>query len=148
MSCARILRSIVVACALVIAIAGPTSARSASPVTIELTSINGIETFTTTGDVLCPEGTSENSFEKFGGSFNSAAGSFHGYKTLTCSDGSGSFQITYDAATKFGSPQDQGGWHVIDGTDDYAGMTGGGNLVGTYITDGIIDLYTGWVSLP
>jgi hypothetical protein len=147
MSSARILRPILIACAMVAAMAVPVSAES-SQVTIQVTQVGDTQTFTTSGGALCPGGTAETTFEKFGGSFIAgAAGSFHGYTTLTCSDGSGSFRITFDAATVFGSPQDQGGWHVIDGTDDYAGMTGGGNLVGTYIPNGIIDLYTGRVSL-
>ena len=137
----------VAACLLVLGGAG--SAFAAAPsVSIEVTGIDGVETFTTTGGVLCDEGTSENSFEKFGGSGHSAAGTFHGYKTLTCSDGSGTFTITYDAATVWGSPQDQGGWRLYAGTGDYAGCTGGGNLVGYYYDGGIEDHYTGWVSCP
>ena len=60
-------------------------------------------------------------------------------------DGSGTFTITFDAATVFGSPQDQGGWKVVGGTGDYETLRGGGNLVGTYIPGGIIDLFTGGV---
>jgi hypothetical protein len=144
----RIVRASLVAFSLMIVMAAPVSA-GADTVTITLTGVNGVETFTTDGGGgLCTWGTSENFSEKFGGSFASRAGSFHGYKELTCGDGSGSFRITYDAATVFGSPQDQGGWHFIDGTDAYEGVKGGGNLVGTYIPDGIIDVYTGRVTLP
>ena len=50
-----------------------------------------------------------------------------------------------NAATTFGSPTDQGGWYVISGTGDYTGLSGGGNLVGTYVSNGIIDVYTGVV---
>ena len=60
-----------------------------------------------------------------------------------CDDDSGSFTIEVNAAVVFGSPQDQGGWAVLDGTGDYATLSGGGNLVGTYVPDGIIDVYTG-----
>lgn len=144
---ARIVIRVALAALLSVLVAAPVAAAGATPTTIELTGINGVETFTTTGGLLCPDGTSENTFEKFGGSFASRAGTFHGYKTLTCTDGTGTFSITYDAATVSGSPQDQGGWKVIGGTGDYAGLRGGGNLVGTYIENGIIDLYTGRVSL-
>lgn len=145
----RIARALLVAFTAMVVMAAPVSA-GADNVTIWVTGVNGVETFTTDGGGgLCLEGTSENTFEKFGGSFVAgAAGSFHGYKTLTCADGSGSFRITYDAATHDGSPQDQGGWHFIDGTGDYEGIQGGGNLVGTYIENGIIDAYTGRVTLP
>jgi hypothetical protein len=73
------------------------------------------------------------------------AGSFHLTKTLVCTDGSGTFTIRVHAATVFGSPTDQGGWSVVGGTGDYAGLRGGGNLVGTYVPNGIIDVYTGVV---
>jgi hypothetical protein len=135
------------AAALVLALSavGPVFAGGAGDVEITLTGIGGVETFTTTGGVLCASGTSENFFGHFGGSFASHAGSFHGFKTLTC-DGSGdTFNITYDAGTVFGAPQDQGGWHLFGGTGAYAGCTGGGNVVGIYIENGIVDHYTGRV---
>ena len=141
----RLGASLVAALVLSLAIAGGVFAASAASVEITLTGVSGVETFTTTGGVLCASGSSEDTEEMFGGSFASAAGSFHGYKTLTC-DGSGDqIVITYDAATVWGSPQDQGGWHVVSGTGAYAGCVGGGNLVGIYIENGIEDHYTGRV---
>jgi len=143
----RILIRVALAALLSVLVAVPVAAAGATNTTIEITGINGVETFTTTGGLLCPDGTSEDTFDKFGGSFASRAGTFHGSKTLTCTDGSGTFSITYDAAVVWGNPQDQGGWKVIGGTDNYATLRGGGNLVGTYIDNGIIDLFTGRVSL-
>ena len=110
---------------------------------ITLSSLSSGETFVATGGVVCSEGTATTDFKKFGGSDHSRAGSFHLTKTLECADGSGSFTIVVNAATVFGSPGDQGGWAVLDGTDDYATLRGGGRLVGTYVEDGIIDSYTG-----
>jgi hypothetical protein len=133
------------AVAAALTLSAPVFAAGASPVTIRIEVIGGTETFTTTGDALCPAGTATTDVGHFGG--GPVAGSFHGSKTLDCTDGSGSFRITFDAATVFGAPQDQGGWHVIDGTDAYATLRGGGNLVGTYVEGGIIDLYTGRVQL-
>ena len=34
---------------------------------------------------------------------------------------------------------------MAGGTGDYANLSGGGSLVGTYVDGGIIDLYTGSV---
>jgi len=102
-----------------------------------------VETFTATGGVICASGTATTDFDHFGGSFASHAGSFHLTKTLVCDDGSGSFTIEVNAATVFGSPGDQGGWAVLSGTDDYATLSGGGSLVGTYVPDGIVDRYSG-----
>jgi hypothetical protein len=136
----------IVGAILVAAVATPVQA-GATATTIELRSLSSGETFTTTGGVLCPDGTATTDFHRFGGSDRSRAGTFHLDKIMTCSDGSGTFTIRVDAATRFGSPTDQGGWSVLGGTGDYEGLKGGGNLVGTYVEDGIIDLYTGLVSL-
>jgi hypothetical protein len=140
-----IIRSIVGA-VLLAAIAAPVHA-GATATTITLTSLSSGETFTTTGGLLCPEGTATTDFHRLGGADRSRAGTFHLNKTLTCTDGSGTFTIRVDAATIFGSPTDQGGWSVLSGTGDYQTLKGGGNLVGTYVEDGIIDLYTGRVGL-
>ena len=128
-----------------LAVAAPVYAAGATATTIRIVGVNGVETFTTTGGVLCPAGTATTQFGHFGG--GPVAGSFHGVKTLECANGSGSFRITFNAATVFGSPQDQGGWRVVDGTGTYETLRGGGNLVGTFIPDGIVDLYTGRVTL-
>ena len=140
----RQLRSVALgAVVALLVLAAPASSAAASMTVITLDSFATGETFTATGGVVCPEGTATTDFKLFGGSPQSRAGSFHLTKTLDCADGSGSFTIEVDAATVFGSPGDQGGWAVLSGTDDYASLSGGGLLRGTYVTDGIIDTYTG-----
>jgi hypothetical protein len=129
-------------------IAAPVSAGSAGRTTISVDNnfSTGDAPFTTTGGVLCPAGTSTtDSILITNRTGNGRAFTFHGVKTFTCDDGSGSFRIRFDAATTAGSPQDQGGWSVIDGTGRYATISGGGNLVGTYDDEGIDDVYTGFV---
>jgi hypothetical protein len=121
----------------------PMVAAASGKTTITLDSSSSGETFTATGDVICDSGTATTDFHHFGGSLNSAAGSFHLTKTLVCDDDSGTFTIVVNAATVFGSPIDQGGWAVLSGTGDYTGLNGGGKLVGTYYDGGIIDVYTG-----
>ena len=123
-------------------------AAGATTIRIDVNDVAGVESFTTTGGVLCPDGIATTDFHHFGGDFggHGAAGSFHLTKTLDCEDGSGTFTIRVNAATVFGSPTDQGGWSVASGTGDYEGLVGGGYLVGTYVETGIIDLYTGVVS--
>ena len=123
----------------------PVAAAGATRVSITLDSF-ATETFTTTGGILCASGTATSDFHKFAG--GPVAGSFHLTKTLVCGDNpEDTFTIRVDAATVFGSPTDQGGWSVAGGTGAYAGLSGGGNLVGTYVDGGIIDLYTGIVHL-
>jgi hypothetical protein len=140
MSPRRLGRITVSVSALLLALA-PISALAAGQTTITLSSLSSGETFTSTGGVICASGTATTDFDHFGG--GPVAGSFHLTKTLTCSDGSGTITILVHAATVFGSPTDQGGWAVVSGTGDYTALSGGGNVVGTYVPDGIIDLYTG-----
>ena len=128
--------------ALLFLVVGVGTAAAATKVTITLTGTASGETFTSTGGVLCASGVATTDFHKQGGSWR--AGTFHLTKTLECPDGT--LTINVDAATVFGSPTDQGGWSVVGGTGAYAGVRGGGSLVGTYIPDGIIDLYTGNLS--
>jgi hypothetical protein len=135
--------SLLLGAALVVTFAGPVSAAGATATTIRV-DVGATETFTTTGGALCPSGTAASFDFRFGG--GPRAGSFHLTKTLTCDDHSGSFTIEVDAAVVFGSPTDQGGWSVADGTGAYDGLRGGGSLVGTYTDTGIIDLYTGRVT--
>lgn len=135
------IRGVVAVTAILLLSVVPTALAAPGSTTITLNSFSSGETFTATGGVVCPEGTATTDFRKFAG--GGAAGSFHLTKELVCTDGSGSFTIVVNAAVVFGSPTDQGGWAVLDGTDDYATLKGGGNLVGTYVPDGIIDVYTG-----
>jgi hypothetical protein len=135
------IRGVVAGTALLLLLAAPTALAAQGSTTITLNSFSSGETFTATGGVVCPWGTATTDFHKFGG--GGAAGTFHLTKTLVCGDGSGTFTIEVNAATVFGSPGDQGGWGVLDGTDAYATLSGGGKLVGTYVPDGIIDVYTG-----
>jgi hypothetical protein len=127
--------------AIALLLVAPATGLAAGETTITIEVHGFVETFTATGGVVCASGTATTDFDHFGG--GGAAGSFHLTKTLTCADGSGSFTILVNAATVFGSPTDQGGWAVVGGTGAYTTLKGGGNLVGTYIPDGIIDVYTG-----
>jgi hypothetical protein len=134
----RRIREAVAAAAVLLLLIVPTALAAPGSTTITLNSF-ATETFTATGGVVCSSGTATTDFRKFAG--GGGAGSFHLTKTLVCPDGS--FTIVVNAATVFGSPTDQGGWAVLDGTGAYATLKGGGNLVGTYVPDGIIDVYTG-----
>ena len=139
-------RLIIVAAA-VLAFAAPVQAKGAVDTTITLISAGPVETFTSTGGALCPSGTASSFDFRFAGSEHGRAGTFHLKKTLVCSDGTGTLTIRVNAATVFGSPTDQGGWSIVEGTGRYAKANGGGSLVGTYFPGGITDLYTGRISL-
>ena len=144
----RPMSRLLLATVVVLALAAPVSAAGAIKTTITATVLcdeSGCADvgFTATGGAICAVGdiTTDEDDVHVGG----AAGTFHGIKALTCPDGT--FRITFDVGTHFGTPQDQGGWRVIDGTGKYSHMTGGGNLVGTFTDFGITDVYTGSVHL-
>lgn len=109
----------------------------------------GEEAFTASGGVVCDEGTAESDLSVFtgGGSKGRGVFTFHLVKTLTCEDGSGTFQIRVDAATAPRSPGTIGGFAVIGGTGDYVALRGGGSLVGTATDVGIDDRYTGRLTI-
>ena len=126
------------------------SAAAALPVTtitLEVDFVAETETFTATGGVICESGTavSDPQFATFGGRFNRGVFTFHLVKTLTCADGSGTFKLLVNAATNPNSPGTVGGFAAGRGTGDYVGLHGGGQLVGTFFSDGtgITDIYAG-----
>jgi len=106
---------------------------------------DGPETFTASGGVVCVSGeaVTDPVFAAGFGRQGRGVGTFHLIKTLTCDDGSGTFQILVNAATAPSSPGTLGGFAVVGGTGDYDGLRGAGSLVGTGTADGIDDVYTG-----
>ena len=94
----------------------PTASAAApiTTITIDVNFISG-ETFTATGGVVCDSGVAvtDPAFAKGGGRQGRGVFTFHLIKTLTCDDGSGSFQILVDAATAPSSPGTAGSpWSV------------------------------------
>ncbi|HXJ64564.1 MAG TPA: hypothetical protein VNN79_12490 [Actinomycetota bacterium] len=106
--------------------------------TIVVSSIPGCAsgTVTTTGDAA----------------FNGPIGRFFGTKVFDCGS-SGTFTLAYNANTFFCTPTDSGTWKIVEGTGDYAGMTGQGLLTGTFFggdscgAEGVLDSYTGTLRL-
>jgi hypothetical protein len=118
----------------------PAAAAGKVSITIDVNQASGTELFTADGP-FCDSGSATSGDFFFAG--GGRAGTFHLQKILTCDDGSGTLTINVDAATANGADHDQGGWSVASGTGDYAGASGGGNIVGDYYQDGILDHYTG-----
>jgi hypothetical protein len=107
------------------------------------------EPFTTTGGLLCDEGiaVTDPVFVAGGGRQGRGTFTFHLVKTLTCADGSGTFQLLVNAANAPTSPGTVGGFAVVGGTGDYAGLRGAGALVGVGTDVGITDHYEGNLSI-
>ena len=133
---------------LALSLVGAVGAASGVSTTITVTGDNGAETFTTSGAALCPSGTSEDVFEKFGGSGHSPCRLVPRLQgTYLRRQGSGTFNISYDASTVFGSPTDNGGWHLYDGHRRLCRLLRRRQPGWDISTDtGIIDSYTGQVS--
>ena len=130
----------------------PTSASAGEVTTINIHVEFGppqVETFTTTGSILCPKGSAVTDPIRFDGGGRQGRGvfTFHLVKTLTCEDGSGTFQIRVDAAGTPTSGGTIGGFSLTGGTGAYEGLNGGGSLVGTFFDGGIDDSYTGRLSV-
>jgi hypothetical protein len=122
------------------------SATAPPMTTISIDVVFGVsEHFTTTGGVVCDSGdaVTDPDFAAGWGAKGRGIGTFHLVKTLTCDDGSGTFQIRVDAAMAPSSSGTLGGFAVIGGTGDYGGLRGAGSLAGTYTDYGIVDLYSG-----
>ena len=122
--------------------AGGALGRPSALITIEIDLDANVETFTSDAPLLCPSGDAFTDFEFPAGNFG-AAGTFHLTKLLVCDDGSGTFVIRVDAAANFVVGNGTiGGWSVVpgSGTGDYAGLKGGGNVVGINSDTPPIDL--------
>jgi hypothetical protein len=105
------------------------------------------ETFTATGGVVCDSGTAVTDpvFIAGFGRQERGVGTFHLVKTLTCDDGSGWFQLLVNAAGTRTSDGTVGGFSVVGGSEAYASLRGGGQILGTFTGTGIIDVYTGYL---
>jgi hypothetical protein len=129
----------------------PVVSAAAPPTTVLTIDVlfDGPETFTATGGVICDSGTAVTDpvFAAGFGRMGRGVGTFHLIKTLTCDDGSGTFQILVNAATASSSPGTLGGFAVVGGTGDYAGLRGAGSLVGTAKDGGVTDVYTGTLTM-
>jgi hypothetical protein len=134
---------------LALALAAPAAAGSGRvEITLDANFTTRVETFTAEG-AFCRAGTATTPGIFFAG--RGRASTFHLFKTLTCTDGSGTLTIRVNAATIAGAPGDQGGWSVVEGTGRWAGAGGGGRLVGTYYDNGggdagVVDVYTGAIN--
>jgi hypothetical protein len=132
--------------ALLLAPAASAAAQPTTTISIDIVFGDaGSEDFTTSGGVLCASGTAVTDpvFVAGFGRQGRGAATFHLIKTLTCADGSGTFQIRVNAGSSPNSAGTIGGFSVVGGTGAYTGLHGGGSLVGTYTDVGIIDVYTG-----
>jgi hypothetical protein len=142
----KLITLLALATAVALTLVATTGAAPPTSVTITVdTEFGYVGTFTTTGGILCPSGTTSDVVS--GNGFQGGVGNFHDQKTFACDDGSGTFTLHIEAHVFLGDPTDSGSWSVSDGTGAYAGLQGSGTLVGTYYPDfsGIQDELVGRV---
>jgi hypothetical protein len=141
----RLLASCLVAGSIVaVLVVAPVEAGSRQDVTMTVTTTFDPEpdTFTATGLPDCSSGVVYD-----GGAhveIRGGPGVFAGYKVFDCGSDTG-FVVRLNA--RFGSGGSVGTWIVIDAWGSLAGMSGAGSLSGEPIENGIIDTYTGTVTL-
>ena len=126
------------------------AASAAAPTTvIRIHIVFGVsETFWTDGSVVCATGSAVSDPVSVRGAGAQGRGivTFHLIKTLTCADGSGTFQMLVNAAGTRTSPGTVGGFAVVGGTGAYTSLTGAGTVAGTGFDGGIDDVYVGHLS--
>jgi hypothetical protein len=69
-------------------------------------------------------------------------------KRFACEDGSGTFDVALLVNLDLTTHETTARWRIVEGTGDYAGLHGGGTLVGTPIVPGasIFDVYDGRIN--
>lgn len=72
-------------------------------------------------------------------------GVFRGTRMFVCDSGIGS--VTANLSARFGEDGSVGTWSLVSGSGAFSGVHGAGRLVGTPVTDGIRDDYTGTVTV-
>ena len=72
-------------------------------------------------------------------------GVFRGTRMFVCDSGIGS--VTVNVSARFGEGGSVGTWSVVSGSGAFSDVHGAGRLVGTPLQDGILDHYTGTVTV-
>lgn len=125
------------------------AASSAAAFTIDIDFVAGTEDFESSTGPLCESGSAtSDAFIAGGGRQERGALTFHVIKTVTCDDGSGTFQIRVEASST--GDGTIGGFSVVagSGTGDYVGLRGAGTVHGTFSENAIFDEYVGRLTLP
>jgi hypothetical protein len=141
----------IVALAVTAAVAGPAAATSGTPVAFVVEDLFGGTQAIVAGTSTmpgCDQATVTDTQLSF--AFPGQVALFQGTKVFDCGP-SGTFTLDYKAHVIRCAPTDDGTWQVADGTGIYAGMTGQGQVTGTYVggpqcaAAGILDSYSGTV---
>jgi len=143
MSRARLV-SLMVALAATLALATGAQASQPQPVTITvLTSGSGSDPFSSTGGVICANGTVSDVGGQFVGWQSGKQAQIQVEKQFACADGT--FNVLLRVTLDFQTCDTVATWSVLSGTGAYANLRGAGTLTGDRgeCGDPILDAYTG-----
>jgi hypothetical protein len=127
--------------------AGTAGATPSEPVTLSVNTIfvpGSVDKFTSTGGVVCASGEVTTPFAK--GAGNSG---FHAQilvaKHFICPDGT--FDALLRVSLDFETGRTEGTWSIVAGSGAYKRLHGGGRIAGTPTEYGILDEYSGNLSV-
>jgi len=132
-------------CAPLLLVAAPAQAGTRGTLTIDDTRVFAEDNppgAATTSLPGCPHATSVDQRAK--GLGTPVKGIFIGLRDFQCGDGSG-FVVRLQAT--FGNEGSSGTWSITKSYGDLAGLSGSGRLVGEPVEGGIIDRYSGAITL-
>jgi hypothetical protein len=129
--------------------AGAGTARTAQPqpVTLSVQTIfaDQSDPFTASGGIVCGRGTVSTPRTVAGGGQSGFKAQLLVAKHFVCSDGT--FDLLLQVTLMFDGSGTTGTWSVVGGTGAYKLLHGTGSIVGTPISGGIDDEYSGALSI-
>jgi hypothetical protein len=133
---------------LLVAVA-PAQARSGPPAVLSNVSITSAPDgpFAATGSAICSHGQTATTARTVLRPLDDGVDLLVG-KTLTCDDGSGTFDMLLYVQIRFVADgfTDNFAWAITGGTGSYTGLRGFGSGVGTVADGELTDHYTGWAA--
>lgn len=150
----RVTLAVATAAGVLLAMAAAVPSAAATPGTAVAFVVNnqfgGLETTVTSSIPGCPAAGVTDTSDQL--AFRGSTIHFSGQKLFDCGT-SGTFTLAYQVLHVKCTPTNNGTWTIVGGTGAYAGMTGQGQVSGTYYpipcdeSGGVIDSYTGKLSL-
>jgi hypothetical protein len=127
--------------------AGTAGATPSEPVTLSVNTIfvpDSVDKFTSTGDVVCASGEVTTPFAKGAGNSGFHAQILVG-KHFICPDGT--FDVLLRVSLDFETGRTEGTWSIVAGSGAYKRLHGGGRISGDPTETGILDEYSGNLSV-
>lgn len=128
--------------------AGTAGATPPEPVTLTVDTIfvpGSVDKFTSTGGVVCASGEVTTPWALFVGGQNGTHGQLLVAKHSVCPDGT--FDARLRVTLDFETGATEGTWSIVAGSGAYKRLHGGGQIAGDPTETGILDEYSGKLSV-